>query len=160
MNQPISFELAKLLKEKGFDRQTKTYYEYELTSKKDPESNNHTGVFGWKQGETNLQSGYFINNYELTDLSNTNWFMCAAPTITDVVMWLLEEHKLLVYVDLPWHFRIRYLDSDSRFFDIDREDGIELIPTGLLFSHTKIFKFTSIHEAYEAGINYCLIKLI
>lgn len=133
MNTPVSFELAKLLKEKCFDKRTPMVWLFSL-------------------GKPHLRELHL--SLELNDCEYN------APTIADVVMWLLEEHKLLVYVDLPWHFRIRYLDSDSRFFDIDREDGIELIPTGLLFSHTKIFKFTSIHEAYEAGINYCLTNLI
>ena len=76
MNTPINFELAKLLKEKGFDIPCKMHYEYALTSQIDPETNSFTGSFGWKKGECNLSSAYFINNHVGIDTSNESWYLC------------------------------------------------------------------------------------
>ena len=142
MNTPVSFELAKLLKEKGFDIPTQRYYEHALTSKKDSETNDYTGSFGWKKGETNLSSGYFKNNYGMADLSDKNWYMCSAPTIAEVVMWLYEKHGI-------WIFVFRY--SKEWQWKVDDENST------LEFSRKG---FNSPTEAYEAAINHTLNNLI
>jgi len=99
MNTIITFEIAKLIKEKGFDVECNKYYEYALTSRKN-EEDGYSGSFGWKKGELNLQSGYFINNHSKIDNSNSSWLLCSAPTIAEVVMWLYEKHGIWVVVNI------------------------------------------------------------
>ena len=70
MNTPVSFELAKLLKEKGFDG---NYFHYWNMV-------NHSGE--WKV-DTSI--------WEYTD----NYI--EAPTIAEVVMWLYEKHGIWIY---------------------------------------------------------------
>ena len=145
MNTPVSFELAKLLKEKGFDIPTQRYYEHALTSKKDSETNDYTGSFGWKKGETNLSSGYFKNNYGMADLSDKNWYMCSAPTIAEVVMWLYEKHQ--IWIETP------FWDSKFRIKVVDIKN--ETVLKGIDFN-----QFNTPTEAYEEAIKYTLKNLI
>ena len=145
MNTPVKFELAKLLKEKGFDMLTKKYYEHALTSQIDEETNDYVGTFGWKKGETNIQSYNFINNHPNVDLSNENWYMCSAPTIAEVVMWLYEKHNIWISVDPEndkdtWFHTISYNKSETIFGNYNTYNS----PT----------------EAYEAAIEYTLNNLL
>ena len=143
MNTPVSFEIAKLLKEKGFDIPTQRYYEHALTSKKDSETNDYTGSFGWEKGETNLRGGYFKNNYGMADLSNENWYMCSAPTIAEVIMWLYEKYGIWISV---WQGR----SSENFGYRIQGKES---------FYEVNYFRLTPT-ESYEAAINYTLNNLI
>jgi hypothetical protein len=149
MNTPVSFEIAKLLKEKGFDMPTQRYYEHALTSKKDLETNNYTGSFGWEKGETNLQYGFFRNNGGMADLTNENWYMCSAPIIAEVVMWLYEKHGIWINPQ-PFVKRDGFV---VWLFDIFKDNFIieQLQPSKGV---------TTPIEAYEAAIKYTLKKLI
>jgi len=136
----VDFKIAKLLKEKGFDEQCKYCYERALTTQIDPESNEPSGPFGWKKGETNLQSGFFVNNYDGIDFSNDNWYICSAPTIAQVVMWLYEKHDIWISVSeylIRPSFYYKIASKKVPYIDVDT-------PT----------------EAYSAAVEYCLTKLL
>lgn len=73
MNTPVNFELAKLLKEKGFDIPcTQLYFDGELK-------------------ELTLQKVSYDNT-----LSSRYYI---APTIAEVVMWLYEKHEIWIWVE-------------------------------------------------------------
>jgi hypothetical protein len=153
------FETSKLLKEKGFNVPVNHWYEYALTSKKDPEDG-YGGSHGWKKGELNLQSGYFRNNSE-NDTTNKSWYLCAAPELTTVTEWLRLKKGLWIYTypvepivledepDYPtivWVSKVVSLNQlrFEKFIDADN---------GLAINHHK-----SPQDAITAGINY-LLKL-
>lgn len=143
LNKVVEFSIAKSLKEKGFDIPTKKYYEYALKSKKDKEDG-YSGSFGWKKDELNLQSDYFQNNSK-SDFTSEMWYMCSAPTITEVIMWLYEKHGIWISVD--------YMDDVALFGGI----------VTTIKNNTQIYEkyfFLSPTEAYESGINYVLNNLI
>lgn len=149
MNTEVNYEIAKLLKEKGFDLPTNKYYEHALTSKKDSETNDFTGAFGWKKGETNLNVGFFRNNGGMADLSNENWYMCSAPTIAEVIMWLYEKHGIWIDVtlnqfskpnDLKWMYSIVFTEERT-------------------YSHSQK-SFNSPTESYLSAIKYYLKDLV
>jgi len=142
MNTPVSFELAKLLKEKGFDIPTKKYYEYALKSKKDKE-NGYSGSFGWKKGELNLQSDYFQNNSK-SDFTSEMWYMCSSPTITEVVMWLYEKHGIWITVTS--------ISQESWQCHMTRK--------GDSLGKCYLEDFYTPTEAYEAAIEYVLNNLV
>ena len=77
---------------------------------------------------------------------------CSAPTITEVVMWLYENHNLWIYVhkDGGWWFPVieNYYDEENEGTVI--ED----------LSKMKNVCFETIPEAYEAAILYTLKNLI
>ena len=112
MNTPVSFELAKLLKEKGF--------------------NNPTEVFYWLEDELNRgvihrkktpRQGFF-KSYGGSLL---------APTITEVVMWLYEKHglhiEILLAEDNPWDkFYYRILKV-GQYFSLSHDGTYRDSPT-------------------------------
>lgn len=143
MITPVKFPIAKLLKEKGFDIPTKKYYEYALKSKKDKEDG-YSGSFGWKKGELNLQSDYFQNNSE-SDFASEMWYMCSAPTIAEVVMWLYEKHGIWISVSvIPFENNFMFEYSIANIKECLYQYGTYDSPT----------------EAYEAAIEYTLKNLI
>ena len=73
MNTPVSFEIAKLLKEKGFNEEVKPFYN------------------GLKNNELIIS--------DLIGTSNNLPYWYPAPTIAEVVMWLYEKHNIWIYVD-------------------------------------------------------------
>jgi hypothetical protein len=74
MNTPVSFEIAKLLKEKGFDVPTQLGYD---------EKGGYYCDENWKI------------NYNTKPYSD---LVCSAPTISEVVMWLFETHNIWIYL--------------------------------------------------------------
>lgn len=74
MNTPVSFKLAKLLKEKGYDEWTKTWHQ------------RGEGISGCVEGK-----GDFYNR--------KGDVYTSAPTITEVVMWIYDKHNIWVSVD-------------------------------------------------------------
>jgi hypothetical protein len=77
MNTPVSFEIAKLLKEKGYNQQGFPYYSKDLDFD-DIELNHHYKDF------------YPENGYEIF----------TAPTIAEVIMWLYENHGIWIAVTI------------------------------------------------------------
>ena len=85
MNTPISFELAKLLKEKGFNLPTIKYYVDKNTC-------------------VDCLPAKIDGSYPTNDDMITDW--CSAPIISEVVMWLCEKHRIWieVIVESPNYF--------------------------------------------------------
>ena len=154
MTTLVTFEIAKLLKEKGFDLATRKYYEHSLTERYNDEDG-YSGPFGWKKGETTLQEGYHINNSKF-DNSNDDWFICSTLTISEVVMWLYEKHGIWIEVNHiktfginRFHITIWNYKDTSDYITIYHDD----IGPGYKVWDTPT-------EAYEAAIEYTLNDLI
>ncbi len=82
MTTPVKFELAKLLKEKGYDNPTRDCY------------NVHGLSFsnGWCE--------YIEDDFEFDGLVKANKLRkedTLAPTIVEVVMWLYEKYGFWIY---------------------------------------------------------------
>lgn len=156
MNKPVKFELAKLLKEKGWNTPTLHFY-FEDGEFKENVLKDVTGM--------DYGSEYTVEYSELTDDWNNNYirkkngdscFGCqnnplyfktySAPTIAEVVMWLYEKHGIWI-VAFPELFN----GTEVRFYPSIFEQGVgEDIEQ----------YFNSPSETYEAAIEYCLTKLI
>ena len=90
MNTPVSFELAKLLKEKGFDIPTSSFY-----FKNGTKGGEHSS-FNWNEKDS---------------------FNCSAPTIAEVVMWLYEKHGIWVNVTISQEDGWEYIIGNTITFD-------------------------------------------
>jgi len=104
MNTPVSFELAKLLKEKGFDDITNLIYMTNYTTKV-----------------------LFENINQLRHSDGNNPF-CSAPTIAEVVMWLHKEKGLWVNVmymgfELKYSWSIDIITTSGSDWDSYGEEG-------------------------------------
>jgi hypothetical protein len=108
--QFVPFELAILLKEKGFTDECMASYQISLTAQEN-EEDGFSGPFGWEKGEVNFNKGYFANGVPYCDFSNEHWLYCAAPLWQQVIDWFLEEHKLLITITScsqeSWQFHIQ-----------------------------------------------------
>ena len=87
MNTPVSFEIAKLLKEKGFDVPCREGWINYLSS---------------FIGEVKIPDKE--SNFVLDKLGNSH--LIERPTIAEVIMWLYEKHGIWIEV---------YIDDDSSF---------------------------------------------
>ena len=129
--QYISFEVAKLLRKKGFVQDGMWFY-YEPTKE--------------------LTDSYYPAEDEL---------FFAAPTQSLTMRWLREEHNLFIEIqcygceaDKEAHYEFSYVISE--FVLIDNKICTTL---GLEEKKAKS-RFNSYEEACEAAIEYCLENLI
>ena len=139
-----SFEVAKLLKEKGFPQDYDIY---------------HSMVYNEKDYE-----------YEVKRMATETWFIkagtlssypvgvpepkCYAPTHQMAMAWLREVHNkhcdIGYDIDLHWFFQI-----------IDLKETVEYDYPETKYYHTENETgFNSYEEAVEAALKYCLENLI
>ena len=136
MTTPVKFELAKLLKEKGFNDQTLHFYTK-------PKSkmfgiDEHNRYYNIVNTPKKL---YTCGEHSVADIKN----VYSAPTIATVVMWLYEKHG--IWIETPFwdsKFRIKIINTIE-----------EKLLRGIDFEG-----YNSPTEAYEAAIKYCLTELI
>ena len=81
MNTPVNFEIAKLLKEKGFDLKVRSMY-CEGKLLKDTNSKGNYNDVMW------------VRTWRNSPIDDT----ISAPTIAEVVMWLYEKHGIWITV--------------------------------------------------------------
>ena len=137
MNTLVNFELAKLLKEKMFDKPVNNY-----TSERDGD--------------------YFSNEKQMISYKNYNQIcnIYSRPTIAEVVMWLYEKYGIWIYsysvapyiLDEEEYPKIVFVSKVQKFKEFDRFIDTD---NGLAVNH-----FNSPIEAYEAAIAYTLKNLI
>lgn len=133
----VSFETAKLLKEKGFDEPTtKSYY---------------------TEGFENPM----IFSHDLLPCIRPNEFLC--PTLQMVMKWFRKEHQIGIF---PSQYHIYKDNAVSDEFGYGVEiiklgTDIPLNPNEEKISDKgRYFTYTSYEQACEAAIKYCLEKLI
>lgn len=135
----ISFEIAKLLKEKGFNEKCQAMYD---------------------------KDGHLIpSNFKLLTKSDKRLFVADAPTLQMAIKWLREVYKCYitftwefkeydknykpVYKDITWSFNIGIPKYNSArkgngdYFDLDSDK-----------------EYDSYETACEAAIKYCLEKFV
>ena len=130
MNTPVSYELAKLLKEKGFDIPVRNYY-----LQKEKGEYLHEGFEDDYWGDNRIVNW----NKDVVGIKPFQGFV-SAPTVSDVVMWLYEKHEIWIWVE-------RY---STLFRPYAEEIGDER------FGKWEGHKYNSPTEAYEAVIDYTL----
>ncbi len=159
MTEPVTFEIAKLLKEKEFDKRTMHYY-FEDGEFKD---NKLTGTNGYYGEEYSFSYNEFLENWNdkwLTKKNGDRCFGCSkshgyletysAPTISEVVMWLYEKHGIWIGVQptsVVGKFQFRTYYNNKSVMNQHWNDSMSK-------------EFSSPIEAYEAAIEYTLNNLI
>lgn len=132
----VSFEVAKLLKEKGFDE----YGTYFYTLKDE-------GCEGYKSNRT---LGEFAHNSD----PNLKDRAVSCPTQQMAMKWLREVHNIMVSpyaLSLGYYFEI---------FDLTTKDITGCKPLYKVGIPSKEDVLSTYEEAIEAGIKYCLENLI
>ena len=150
----VSFETAKLLKEKGFNAELKMYWNKDF--KNEPVLNCCPCPFD--DYEPDGIKPIEIDNSGRSCDSNHWWhpedFDCVAPTLQMAMTWLREVHNKHCDtgydIDLGWFFQI-----------IDLKETVEYDYPETKYYHTENETgFNTYEEACEAAIKYCLENLI
>ena len=127
-----SFEVAKLLKEKGFNYEVRTYYQF------DSETKETELIHDDRLDTPNLWSGDYYS----------------APTHQMAMDWLREIHNkhcdINYDIDLDWFFQIMDLKEtveydypETKYYHTENETG-----------------FNTYEDAVESALKYCLTELI
>ena len=143
MNTPVSFPVAKLLKEKGFDKYCHSGY---------TEKGN---IYLHQGGQLPVKNG---RGYYEGRSYNGGEFYCSAPTIADVVMWLYEKHGVWIYAecDVNGNFYPKiYFSKEENWLNLELRSKMN---EGNRVICRKEYKSPT--EAYEAAITYTLNTLI
>lgn len=160
MNTPVSFDLAKLLKEKGWQIPTLYYYFEDGVLIQ----NTIKDTVGMDYGsEFEVEFSEFTENWNDNFLTRKNGDRCfgcsksqgyfetfSAPSISEVVMWLYEKNGIWVHAMKSFNDFTPYIQCDWNY----RKDSI----TGVLEFMQK--RFNSPTETYEAALEYCITKII
>jgi hypothetical protein len=132
MNTTITFEIAKLLKDKGFDEKCSHYYIDNFQNFK------HDG----KLYKTGLPNDWDNDNI-LQFVKRTNQpHLCNAPTVAEVLMWLYEKHGIWICVDID--------EDDGNIICAARGKKVTYVDDN----------FNSPTEAYLKAITYVLNNLL
>ncbi len=127
----VSFETAKLLKEKGFDWECKRMFR------------------AFKNSGPKVSDTQWITNGDLCDLYQ-NCEFATIPTLQMAMKWLRKVHNLEIY---PFHDAIQ--ENNDWWYRIEQHSkGYSLT------EHESDIIYKSYEEACEAAIKYCLEKLI
>lgn len=129
----VSFEIAKLLKEKGFDESTSmVYMSYDDLCK--------------------LNRYDSIRNSNYNDITK-NYFECTAPTHQMAMKWLRDEKNILIYVYPVINLPVK--DDNTFHWRWDGKKKIHCAP------HIgKKYNYESYEDAVEAALKYTLENLI
>ena len=134
MTSPVNYEIAYQLKEQGFNKPCSGFY-YEKCVENDAVniSGTYESMQQWSRGRVDTNS--------LTSQD----FLIVAPTIAEVVMWLLEDYKIWIQVEMtyPGLYEFVILKPDS------------VVPINNIQTQQ-----TSPIKAYEQAIIYTLTKLL
>ena len=129
----VSFEVAKLLKEKGFDEECRAYY---VKSKE----------CGIELFPSDRSHNYNDDVYPHT----------SAPTLQMAMKWLREKHNLSITV-----FLLNVVDGEYIGYHADIELMAEWVESLNKFKKVGLGEaFHTYEEAVEAAIKYCLKNLI
>ena len=132
MTTPIKFELAKLLKEKGFDEECNYFYNEKVLT---------------------LTIKYTRTNNSFIEASMEN--CCLAPTIVEVIMWFYEKHS--IWIANNWQSGSKTFLYE--LIDLNSYENTILIQEKN-YKDVGEVEFKTPSEAYEAAIEYTLKNLI
>lgn len=129
----VSFETAKLLKEKGFDAECKKYYNLKML--------------------TNLYYGCeYVRNRNLKDEDD-----CIAPSLGMAMKWLREVHNIHINLDIHW---LHFANQNGWMYIITKilENGTDYVDSKG-DENDKHF-YSTYEHACDVAIKYCLKRLI
>lgn len=172
MNTPVKFQLAKLLKEKGWNKPELNFY-FEDGTFSENVFRDSVGMDYGSQFEVGFSE--LIENWNdkwLTKKNGDRCFGCdksrgyfetfSAPTIAEVVMWLYEKHG--IWIDVYYNSKYKSWDYEYTNINWSQEEVDKKLEEDIHNLLDNIFnakiKYNSPTEAYEAAIEFTLKNLI
>lgn len=147
----VSFEVAKLLKENGFNESCPYYYVQEFGNS-EYLKNLHGTIIECK---TTNEHGDVIGYYKRKNSSGQPHIIIA-PTQSLAQKWIREVHGIFLTVecDSAGHFRYHAYNLDAYNSKYPKYLGIE--DTGLFEFGNDIYEYNTYEEALEEGIKQAL----
>ena len=171
MKTPVSSPLAKLVKEKGFDKPVHQYYQFirDLSSKQDKTWQLINSSFLVRESDAAMFPDEGKNGVEVSAYSDriyrdynfkTSEDFISAPTIAEVVMWFYEKDGVWIEVTTNNNPQVRkeFVSFDARVIHRDRNIKFRVLMNTQINKYTE--PFNSPTEAYEAAVEYVLNNLI
>ena len=106
MNKPVNYELAELLKEKGFNLKVVNYYHFKKLSLISDKERQVEGLVNYNPINWNFVKEHFTS----------------APSIAEVLMWLYEKHGIWISVLYQ-----RHSEGKHWKYNIRQANGIETV---------------------------------
>ena len=142
----VSFDTAKLLKEKGFDERTNSYF-----------TGNNEIAISWFFSRYNRESTYL-----------------SAPTLQMAMKWVQETFNIVIIPNYeyecdstPWCYKIYRLGEHGKpervalkCVSYDKDDNPTEHIVGYRYYERSYKDYATKEEALEEGIKYCLENLI
>lgn len=146
----VSFDLAKKLKEKGFDMAC--IYAYCEKGGWNIYTQKHEPITYILRTDGNPFGSYYTgDNWNKEYKPNKNKIRCSAPTISQVLKWLRDKNAIFVHISI--YSKGWYCDVYTyEYYEEDREYSAKHI--------VQLDEFSTYEEAAIAGITYCLDNLI
>lgn len=155
MNTPVSFPIAKLLKEKGFDSKLNKVYviekDYTIFNKTESDE-----IITFLNGDKLECYNEPINWNTVVSQTNNEYYL--APTVDDVKWWFYNKYGVWIEVKyLPkykkWDYDYCNVNwSKEEFYKKQLKDFDNILEH--IFNNTP--KYNSPLDAYEAAIRYIL----
>jgi len=153
----VSFETAKLLKEKGFDEATNRYYNAQYD-----QIRTVSDTFMWHWNDEASMKSVLMEG------------AIAIPTLQMAMKWLREVHNILLVVDYeyeydttPYYFKIYRLDENGKpervpikGVSYDKDNNATEHIVGYRDWERSYGDYSTYEEACESAIKYCLENLI
>ena len=163
----VSFEVAKLLKERGFDEAT--HWFYKTITYLGTEANNVC-----IKSLNGIEDEPFNNSIFGFDLNGEDTGEYAMPTLQMVMKWLREVHHILLVVDYeyecdttPYFFKMYRLGKNGKpervtvkGVSYDKDNNATEHIVGYRDWERSKGDYSNYEQAAEAAIKYCLENLI
>lgn len=162
MNSPVSFEIAKLLKEKGWKNKTLNFYFEDGELKENVLKETIEMDYG---SEYEIEFSELIENWNdgfLTKKDGNRCFGCqkskgymetfSAPTIAEVKMWIYQNYSIWISI----HFNAEEIEEEGIFWGFELSDTEDLNQITQEYS----YDFKKPEDAYVSAIEYILKNLI
>jgi hypothetical protein len=162
MDSIVSLELAKLLQEKKINIEGINVFDLtdnnKLINFKDEAVKEF--VEDCETGYRDKALYYLIDSYKRTDNNTDYGFFMVAPTITEVVMFLYNKHKIWISVNATDDYKFQFQISIWSWYEIEKcfREGNPILGETIFDTHSS--NFDTPKDAYEAGINYTLLNFI
>lgn len=175
MNTPVNFEIAKLLKEKGFDVECENFYskygsfnylkphrEYEhLHSYSDQLVSYFDGKYNWNS--LDVDGGMIALKTAFSEYDEYVNCECSAPTISEVIMWFYEKCGVWISVSTGMEVQSDFRKVIKGTFSFSYHIN-QATEKGFIKNYNKSIilndGYKSPTEAYSAAIEYTLRNLI
>ena len=136
----VSFETAKLLKEKGFNVETEHKMWYVI---KQFSTGCHWNSCIYKEGDITRE--------------HDKDYCIAMPTLQMARKWLLEKHKLYIEIRITNHSMSNLIDIPKYYWVLFDATTVKWLGESTI---NKPIAFDSPEEGYEEAIKYCLKNLV